>query len=218
MSTPLYIEVPAITKFNCNSVLYDAIGDPSISYIALTYDKENIYFLKNTSGSVLKYNIVSEELSSFEIAIIDPVYSILKYKNEIYGFAGYDVKQFVGDTVLYVRNNNELVQESYDRSAQAVHLASKTEISDFFIDDNMNYYVIHNGNKISKFTKDRVPVYSFNITPDVNTVFNTLGVMPNDEIQILKFDYVREYTLSGTNTYPIILVVFKWENLKVIFK
>ena len=205
MSTPLYIEVPAITKFNCNSVLYDAIGDPSISYIALTYDKENIYFLKNTSGSVLKYNIVSEELSLFEIAIIDPVYSILKYKNEIYGFAGYDAKQFVGDTVLYVRNNNELVQESYDRSAQAVHLASKTEISDFFIDDNMNYYVIHNGNKISKFTKDRVPVYSFNVTPDVNTVFNTLGVMPNDEIQILKFDYVREYTLSGTNTYPIIL-------------
>jgi hypothetical protein len=205
MSTSLYIEVPAITKFNCNSVLYDAIGEPTISYISLTYDKENIYFLKNTSGIVLKYNIINEELSSFEIAINEPIYSILKYKDEIYGFGGYDVKEFVGDTVLYVKDNSELVQESYDKSARAVHLSSKSEIRDFFIDDNMNYYVVHNTNKISKFTKDRVPVYSFNIKPNVDTVFNTLGVMPNDEIEILKFDYVREYTLSGLNAYPIIL-------------
>jgi hypothetical protein len=205
MSTPLYINLPAITKFNSNSVLYDAIGNSGNSYVSLTYDKNYIYFLKDTTGNVITYNIISEELSIQKIPISEPVYSIIKYKDDIYGFGGYDAKGFVNDTVLYIKDNNQLVQESYDKTAKAVHLSSATEIRDFFIDDNMNYYVIHNKNKISKFSKERVPIYSFNITPGIETVFNGLGVMPNDEIEILKIDYVREYTPYGLSAYPIIL-------------
>jgi hypothetical protein len=205
MSSSLYIDVPSITKFNSNSVLYDAIGYSDNYYVSLTYDKENIYFLKNINGTIIKYNIISEELSSFSLPVNDPIYSIINYRGEIYGFNGYDAKKFVGDTVLYIKDNNQLVQESYDKVSKAVHLSSKTEIRDFFVDDDMNYYVIHNKNRISKFSKERVPIYSFNITPGVETVFNALAVMPNDEIEILKFDYVREYTLSGLNAYPIIL-------------
>ena len=201
----LYVDTPSITKFNSNSVLYDAIGDSYNSYVSLTYDKQNIYFLKDVYGTIIQYNTISEKMSSFSIPVNDPMYSIVNYRGEIYGFNGYDAKKFVRDTVLYIKDNNQLVQESYDKVYKAVHLSSNTEIRDFFIDDNMNYYVIHNKNRISKFSKERVPIYSFTITPGVETAFNALAVMPNDEIEILKFDYVREYTLSGLSAYPIIL-------------
>ena len=44
---------------------------------------------------------------------------------------------FVNDSVLYIKNNNTLVQESYDRKINIIHLSSSTEIRDFILDDDM---------------------------------------------------------------------------------
>lgn len=206
--------IPLITKFNSNSVLYDSIGNIDTEYISLTHTKDYIYFLLNSGGSITRYNKKTEELTNLQIYNViynhgnvtnDLIYSIMEYQNELYGFNGYDCKKFVGDTVLYIKDNNKLVQQSFDKELDVVHLSSSTEIRDFLIDDDMNYYVLHNKNIISKFSKDRILIYSATITPSVSTVFNSLGVMPNDQIGFFKIDYVREYTDSGLKSYPILL-------------
>jgi hypothetical protein len=197
--------IPLITKFKSTSTLYDSLGSPNSSYISMISDKNHICLLKDVTGNIVVYNTTTENVTSFKIYYPYNIYSILKYENVIYGFAGYDAKPFVEDTVLYVKDNNKLVQESYNKVAYVVHLSSSTEIRDFMIDDDYNYYVIHNKNNISKFSKDRIRSYTFSVTPAVSSVFNSLSVMPNDEIELLKIDYVREYTNNGLSSYPIVL-------------
>ena len=222
--------IPLLTKFNSDSVLYDSIGNPVNSYICTAYDNKYIYFLKDAMGTVIRYDVITENYSELnkiysndttvyiegqEILDVpinqvyvksgDNIFSIVKYKGSLYGFNGFDAKKFVGDTVLYILDNDKLVQESFDRQLKIIHLSSATQIADFFIDDDMNYYVLHNKNVISKFTKDRILLYSATITPSVSTAFNELAVMPNDEITLIKMDYVREYTKEGFKEYPIIL-------------
>lgn len=197
--------IPLVTKFNSNSVLYDSIGNITESYISLSYDKDYIYFLKDTSGKTERYNTITEEISSILINKSNElIYSVISYKNEVYGFNGYNTKQFVNDTVLYIKDNNLLIQESYDRILKVTHLSSSTQIRDFILDDDMNYYVVHNKNRISKFTKDRILLYTTTITP-VNSVFNQLLILPDNEIEILKIDIVREYGPNGLSSYPILL-------------
>ena len=197
--------IPLITKFKSSAALYDSLGDITKSYISLTYDKEFIYFLKDIEGNVAVYNTITEEISSVNTYSGNNVYSILKYEDTVYGFAGYAAKPFIEDTVLYIKDNNKLVQESYNKNVNVIHLQSSTEIRDFMIDDDSNYYVLHNKNSISKFSKERIPKYSFSVIPSVSSIFNSLSVMPNDEIELLKIDYVREYTNNGILSYPIIL-------------
>lgn len=203
---PLLTPIPHITKFNSNVVLFDSLGFVLNNYISLTYDKENIYFLMNENGYVIGYNTITEQVSSINVPIYEPVYGITKYKDNLYGFGGYEVKRFTDDTVLYIKDNNKLVQESYiNNEVKVTHLQSSSEIRDFLIDKDYNYYVIHAKNKISKFTKDRILLYSVQIKPNIDTVFNTLSVMPNDEIELFKIDYVREYTNDGLKEYPVLL-------------
>jgi hypothetical protein len=68
----------------------------------------------------------------------------------------------------------------------------------------MNYYVVHNKNRISKFDKNRILIYTTTIT-SLNTAFNALLILPDNPIDILKIDIVREYTNNGLVSYPIIL-------------
>ena len=197
--------IPLITKFKSSVALYDSLGDIINSYIYISYNKEFIYFLKDISGNIVTYNTITEEVSSQKLNYSNNIYSLLKYEDTLYGFEGYDAKPFVEDTVLYVKDNNKLVQESYNKIVNVTHLESSTEIRDFMIDDDNNYYVLHNKNVISKFSKDRILKYTFSVVPAVSSIFNSLSVMPNDEIELLKIDYVREYTNNGLSSYPIIL-------------
>lgn len=198
--------IPLITKFNSNVVLYDSIGNLNQKYISFTHTKDYIYFLLDSTGNVTRYNKMTEELVDIKLTNSNKsINSIVEYKNELYGFEGYDAKKFATDTVLYIKDNNKLVQESYDKELNIIHLSSSSQIKDFFVDDDLNYYVLHNKNRISKFSKDRVPIYSVAVYPSLSTVFNTLGVMPNDQISFFKMDYVREYTKDGLKAYPILL-------------
>jgi hypothetical protein len=208
MTTPLVLPVPLAIKFNSDVALYDAIGSITNTYVSMTYDTNYIYFLNNTSGSVTKYDIITESISAYVALKPSPtasVYSVLPYKESIYGFEGYAAKQFIDDTVLYIKDNNKLIQESFNRSVSAIHLSSRSQIRDFMLDEDMNYYVLHGNCTISKFTKDRIPIYSFTMTPNPSSAFNALSVMPNEELQLLKIDYVREYTDMGLKEYPIVL-------------
>lgn len=197
--------LPLITKFNSDSVIYDASGSLSSTYVSMCYDKNNIYFLNDVNGSVTSYDTSTEATSTFDAIKNGDCYSILKYDNKIYGFDGYDVKKYTNDTVLYIRDNNILVQESFDRTLSVVLLSSKTEIRDYFIDEDYNYYVIHNVNCISKFSKDRILKYKYQLTPTLSGVFNQFFIMPNNTLEIIKMDFVREYTIDGLKSYPIIM-------------
>jgi len=202
--------IPLITKFNSNVVLYDSLGSSTESYISMYSDKDSIYFLKDTSGNTVKYDTSTEAISSIQINLPIQttnqvvVNSIIKYKDEIYGFNGFAVKPFINDSVLYIKDNNKLIQESFDRKINITHLSSSTQIRDFILDDEMNYFVVHNNNTISKFSKDRILLYTKKITP-TNIAFNELLILPDNPIDILKIDIVREYTSNGLSSYPIIL-------------
>jgi hypothetical protein len=204
--------IPLITKFNSNSVLFDALGDAMNTYISMHHTSDYIYFLLNSTGDVTRYNTITEELSNFSLNYTNSIYSVVEYNHELYGFSGYDAKKFVGDTVIYIKDNNKLVQESYDGKINITLLSSRTEIRDFFIDDNYNYYVIHGGNKISKFTKERIRVFNFGVIAYAESVFNSLSVMMNNPISLFKVDFVKEYTDAGIKSYPIILGSFTNQN------
>jgi hypothetical protein len=200
--------IPLITKFTSNTVLYDAIGNDSFYYKSLYHnDGAYIYFLINDSGTTVEYNTVTEETKYIQVnkKPNTPVHSIIKYRDELYGFNGYQVTNFINETVLYIADNNKVIQESYDRLINICHLSSFSGIRDLIVDDNMNYYVIHNNNNISKFTKDRILVYTLSVIPYTNTVFNELSVLPTNKIDLLKLDFVREYTSNGLSSYPIVL-------------
>ena len=199
--------IPLITKFNSNAILYDSLGDIYEWYISMYNDENNIYFLKNQQGRTVKYDVTTESFSEININLSKnntTVNSIIKYKDELYGFGGFSVKKFVDDTVLYILDNNKLIQESYDGVIHITHLSSSSEIRDFILDDDMNYYVIHNKSRISKFSKDRILLYTKDITPTTE-VFSQISIMPDNKIDILKIDIVREYTNKGLSSYPIIL-------------
>ena len=199
--------IPLITKFNSNAVLYDSIGNTNQSYISMCSDENYIYFLKDNIGATIVYDITKESYNSIQINLpttTNIVNSIIKYKDEIYGFEGFSVKSFTNDSVLHILDNTKLVQESYDRRVYSIHLSSSSEIRDFVLDDDMNYYVVHNNNKISKFSKDRILQYTTTIIP-TNSSFSSLLILPNNPIDILKIDIVREYTNNGLKSYPIIL-------------
>lgn len=192
-----------ITKFNSDIALYDSLSN-NTNYISYTFDDDYIYFLKNSYGDIIRYNTITEEISSFSLSSSN-IYSIFLYKEQIYGFSGYKPKKFINDTVLYIKNNNLLVQESFNKQLSVIHLSSSSEIRDFMIDDDNNYYVIHARNKISKFTKERIPLYSVTINPTISTAFNQFGIIPNDEVGLISLDFVREYTSAGLSSYPIVL-------------
>jgi len=199
--------IPLLTKFNSNAVLYDSIGNLTESYISMYSDENYIYFLKDDIGTTIEYDVIKESYTPIKINLpntTNKVNSIIKYKDEIYGFAGFSVKAFENDSVLYILDNTKLVQESYDRNIYSIHLSSSSQIRDFILDDNMNYYVVHDKNKISKFSKNRILQYTTTITP-ANSVFNQLLILPDNKIDILKIDIVREYTANGLSSYPIIL-------------
>jgi hypothetical protein len=203
----LLSQIPYITKFTADSVLYDAIGESTESHLCVyTFDRYS-FILMNSNGTCVRYDNYTENLSTFVVNKVntDSVYSICEYKGEIYGFNGYQATKFYNNTVLYIQDNTKLVQESFDGVTKYIHLSSASQIRDLFVDEDYNYYVLHSTNHISKYNKDRSLIYSFSIRNLVNSVFYDIGVSTNSNIELIKIDYVREYTSNGLSSYPIIL-------------
>jgi hypothetical protein len=198
---------PYITKFTADSVLYDSLGETTESHICIYNFDRYVFFLKNSTGVCVRYDNYTETLSICMANKVnsDTVYSLCDYKNDIYGFNGYQATKFVNNTVLYIQDNDKLVQESFDGLTKYIHLSSSSQIRDFFVDEDFNYYVLHSSNYISKYNKERNLIYSFSVRNIANSVFYNIGVATNASVELIKMDYVREYTANGLSSYPVIL-------------
>jgi hypothetical protein len=199
--------LPYTTKFTSDSILYDSIGDKTQTHISIYNFDKYVFILKSDNGDCVRYDNYTEELSSANIIKVntDTVYSLCEYKNEIYGFNGYQATKFVNNSVLYIKDNNKLIQESFDGLVKNIHLMSSSQIRDFFVDEDFNYYVLHSSNYISKYNKDRSLIYSFSVRNLVNSTFYNIGVSTNANIELIKIDYIREYTSNGLSSYPVVL-------------
>ena len=198
---------PNITRFTSDSILYDRIGDADIEHISIVYEENKIYFLLDTSGVCVEFDIKTRDFNYITPTIVNTtvVNSIIRYDNVLYGFAGYQATKFIDNTVFHILDGNKLVQESFDGTVKHIHVQSDSEIRDFFVDENYNYYIIHNTNKLSKFTKDRILVYNIEFRNTATNYFYDIGISTNSTIELIKIDYVREYTPNGLSAYPIIL-------------
>jgi hypothetical protein len=198
-----WFKQPVITwPIQSNQVIIEFFNNP-----VQNLDKNYKITIPDTSKILFFKKFINEitPINGIYVNSNEEVYSIVKYKNTLNGFNGYDAKLFIKDSVLYIRNNSELVIETFNRENRSILLSSTSMIRDFFIDDEFNYYVIHNKNKISKFSKERNLLYTTTIRPILSTVFNEELILQNDEIELFKIDYVREYTKDGLKEYPIIL-------------
>jgi hypothetical protein len=165
-----------------------------------------VYFLKNqVTGECLVFDTLTEQTSSINAQIIEGqiINSIIEKDGIVYGFAGYDAKLFSDESVMYVYYDNVLVEESFDRLINVKHLSSSSQIIDFVIDDDSNYYVIHAKNKITKFNKFRIPQYTTTLA--ASSLIESLSVQPSNDISLIKMDFVAEYIGTEYRKYPIIL-------------
>lgn len=198
--------IPLIKKFNANSTLYDSIGSSTQTYYASYNAGRIVYFLKNqTTGECLALDTFTEQTSVINAQIKEGevINSIIEKDGTLYGFAGFDAKIFTEETVLYAFSDNLLVEESFDRLLYVKHLSCNSQIIDFVIDDESNYYVIHAKNKITKFNKFRIPQYT--ITIPASSLMDSLSVQPSNGISLIKMDFVAEYIGTEYRKYPIIL-------------
>ena len=191
--------IPYTAKFLSNGAITDSIGDKKEQYISVYNNVDDIFYLKDTSGRVERLNVKTEQISSFNAlmpVVSTEVYSIVEKNGSVYAFAGYNAEIFDENSVLYM-TNTQLVVESFDRTTKATVLSSYTGIRDYLITDDLSYFVIHNYNTITKFTKERNFIYSFKITD--------IGITENDTLELLSIDFIREYSDVGLRSYPIVM-------------
>ena len=194
--------IPKMVKFYANGAQFDSIGQESINYKYIYYDKNNIYFLLDDKGNGQKFNTVTEDITTFKAVNLNSptTNSIIVRNNNIYGFEGETAKIFDNETALYILNNEYLVKTRLDgKPTQAFGdlgpstlqlLHSPTGIIDYLINSDLSYVVIHGNNKVSKFDKTNTLIYSSTI-PDIN--------------YCMHIDKVHEYTADGLKEYYVIM-------------
>lgn len=197
--------LPYTSKFYANGTIFDSVGDVGSSYISSYVDGDVIYFLRNTSGEVDAYNTHSEEIvATRAIAAVgvESVSAIVHKKGVVYGFDGYNVKPFDDESVIYLKDENKLIQERYDFTNRVTLLSSATVIKDFIVHKS-DYIVLHNDATISKFNHARILQYTFTVTASSPSL---TGIMSSDASpQLISIDVVREYTDQGLKEYPIVM-------------
>lgn len=197
--------LPYTAKFYSNGTIFDSIGQSNEHYIA-TYREDNVIYYMRSYQDVESFDITNEQTST-QVAMVRPgeadVKSFVVKQGVAYAFQGYTAKPFDDVSVLYITNNNTLVKDTYDFSSRQVLLSSQSYIRDFFVDEQMNYYVIHNRNTITKFSKERIVDYTIKVTASADYLANIVPLSADPEL--IAVDKVREYTNAGVKQYPIVL-------------
>lgn len=194
--------IPYTVKVLANGAISDSVGNISDTYISVYNTGTKAYYLRDKKGTVDSYDFKTKELSTFtaQTPILGDVYSVVEKDDVIYAFSGFKAEPFDSNSVLYVKDNSQLVVERYDRTSTTVLISSQTEIRDFLIDTDLSYYVLYNTNKVAKFSKERILQYSLTVGS-----ISSVGLSSADNIEVLNIDKVREYTSTGLQEYPIIL-------------
>lgn len=196
--------LPYTSKFYANGTIFDSTGNIQEKYISVYNTPTDVYFLKSVTGETIKLNAATEEETSVTISVANytlSTFSVVANSKGVYGFRGYKATPFKDEGVLYIEDDKFLVYETYDFSTRSVLLSSGSSIRDFIVDHELNYFVIHGNSKLTKFNKDRIPLYS--ITANVSSLSSIMT--STDTPELLSVDYVREYVNGAVRSYPIVL-------------
>ena len=199
--------LPYTSKFYCNGTIFDSTGDTSETYIGIFARDRDLYFLRNTSGLVERYNIDSEQIHVLSAAMpplsaeVNSV--VVDSKGVVMCFAGHGAKIHNDTDVLYVQDDHKLVSEKMDYSASILLLSSASQIRDFFVDADGGYIVIHNTNQITKFSQQRLKQYTTKFTASSYGLSGIVALTAAPEL--LAVDSVHEYTSAGKVEYPVVL-------------
>jgi|GEM_PF-4447035 len=196
--------LPYTSKFYSNGSIFDSFGSLTEKYISYYVEGDILYYLleQNNCQSI---NLKTEEVSI--VSILPPVddednnincTTIVSKDGIVYGFDGYHAKLFRDEYVLYKKGKGEIWRESLDHSTRDMLLSSTSEIRDFIIDDDDNFYVLHSSSRVTKFNKYREKIYTL-----TNNASSLSSIIPN--ASFIKLDIVREYTETGLASYPILL-------------
>lgn len=198
--------LPYTAKFYANGTIFDSVGESNAHYTSVYRDGDVVYYQQANSSEVQSYNINNEQIENL-IAVVKsdaiPTKSIVAKQGVVYGFQGYTAKPFDDNSVLYITDNNTLVRERYDFTSTSILLSSQTYIRDFFVDEQSNYYVIHNRQTLTKFTKERNMVYSIKSLASNSAFANVVDLSANPEL--IAVDKVREHSNVGLREYPVVL-------------
>lgn len=200
--------LPYTSKFYSNGAIFDSFGALDTKYLSYYIEGNNLYYLfeNNVCQAI---DLRTEEISSISInapqiidvdgeVVILNCNSIVSKNGIVYGFEGHQAKLFRDDYVLYKKNASELWRESLDHSSKDMLLSSATQIRDFIINDNDDFYIIHSSTKITKFNKYREKIYTLNASADsLSSVISSPS--------FIKLDLVREFSNGELKIYPIVL-------------
>lgn len=197
--------LPYTAKFYANGTIFDSVGQSNQQYIA-TYREDNTVYYMRSYAIVEGYNIYNEQVSTQEALVRageTDVKSLIVNQGIAYAFQGYTAKPFDDTSVMYITDNNTLVKDTYDFSSRQTLLSSGSYIRDFFIDEQLSYYVIHNRNTLTKFTKDRIVDYTIKVSASASYFANIVPLTADPEL--ITIDKVREHTNTGVRQYPVVL-------------
>lgn len=188
--------IPKTVKYYANGAIYDSQGTIEQSYLSIYPYNEHIYFLTNVDGVVQKYNFYTKEYEQLTANIATSALSIVVKDDGVYGFNGVKAKPFKITSALYIKDDQYLVEERYDRQSTTTLLNSRSGIRDFIIDDDLNYIVLHGTTRVSKYSKTRNLLYTLSLS--------SINALSGQDVQSIAIDYINEYTGAGKKTYPII--------------
>jgi hypothetical protein len=197
--------LPYTAKFYANGTIFDSVGQSNEHYIATYRENDTVYYLRS-AAQVDGYNIYNEQIST-QVATTrsgeSNVKSLVVKQGVAHAFQGYTAKPFDDTSVMYITDDNTLVKDTYDFTSKTTLLSSHSYIRDFFIDEQQNYYVIHNKSSLTKFNKDRIVDYTMKISASASYFVNVVPLTADPELMTV--DKVREYTNTGLKQYPIVL-------------
>ena len=188
-----------IFKVQSNGPVFDKISIALVpDYVNYSNSNDSIYFI-TSAGESYRLNTSTESLELYstvsiptELDISHDINSIVVKSGNVYGFRGEKAIDSNSYESYFLINNCLIARERDDHSTRTILLTSSTAVRDFAIDQNQDFYIIHNTNQISKFTKERLAIYKSNIST-------------NQTLSAIAVDIVREYGEIGLVQYPIIL-------------
>ena len=146
-------------KYN-NAVTRMKIVPQLSSYIAFTNYENTVAFLLDEGGDCLLVDSLSLEVS-YDTAINTTTSTIASifYDGILKGIPGSDAKLYDADHVCYLIDSTIYKQHTSTGDIEPV-IQSATSISDYSVDTDGNYLLIHNSNMLSMYNKNRIKVFA----------------------------------------------------------
>ena len=186
-----------------NKLKREFVSSQFLTYRNYTQDKDYIYFLLNTQGSVLKINKITfnkEVINATPLDVYkaDPSQQVYRglviYRNIVYGVPGENVKYRNESDIYYLISNRQIWNYNFLTNKAQIVFDTTTSLNDFEITDNDQIVIITDLNWYT-YTLNRVFVLS-GATVDSEYTYKNIHI-----------DTIREYTDRGFNNELCILML-----------